>query len=183
MTLPFYISYAALWALVVFQTLILLGLVREYARRREPLPLTHSLPFDDHLKGQSIPAFAANDVFGAPVDDFSIIGERTALLFVSPNCSTCSATLDELDALETKSEGRVVIVCSGTRDDCRDLSVKYGLDATVVVDADSAISDSFGVNGTPTAVIVSDTGEIESYGHPMRSADLEQLFRSPEVSR
>jgi peroxiredoxin len=181
MTAPFYVSYAALWALVAFQTLILLGLVREYARRTEPPTLTDALPFDDHLRGQPVPEFSALDVSGAPVDESSLIGQRTALLFVSPDCPTCSATLDELEALERKSKGRVLIVCRATDEDCRNLSLMYGFDATVVVDADGAISTSFGVNGMPTAVIVSETGEVETYGHPMRSTELEELFLSEGV--
>lgn len=119
MTAPFYVSYAALWALVVFQTLVLLGLVRGYARRTELPSVTHPLPFDDHLTGQRVPEFSAHDVSGAPVDESSVIGQRTALLFVAPDCPTCSTTLGELEALQEKVEGRVIIVCRATEGDCR----------------------------------------------------------------
>lgn len=178
MTTPFYVSYAALWVIVVFHTLLLLGLVRGYARGTELPAPTPPLQFDDYLRGQPVPEFSAHDVSGAEVDESSLIGQRTALLFVSPDCPTCSATLDELEALELKSEGRVVIVCRAADEDCRVLSSTYGLGTTVVVDADGAITRRFGVNGTPTAVIVSENGTVERYGHPMRGRELEELIGS-----
>jgi peroxiredoxin len=177
----FYASYVVLWLLVGFQTLILLGLVRQYARGTEPPTLSHDLPFDDRLTGRPIPRFSAQDVSGTQIDDATLTGLRTAILFVAPDCQSCSATLDELQALELKVDGRVVLVCRATQIGCRELSAKYGFDGTVVVDPDGAISALFGVNGTPTAVIVSDRGMVETYGHPMRGADIEALFAESGV--
>lgn len=177
MTGPFYISYAALWIVVTFQTLVLLGLLRSHARASESSHM-HEPQFDDSLRGTRIPAFTARDVSGAVVDESLIIGRRTALLFVSPTCSTCSATLEELQALEQKSNGGVLVVCQAASADCLALSTRYGIDASVIVDADREISQLLGVNGAPTAVIVSESGIIESYGHPMRGPDLENLLVS-----
>lgn len=182
MTLPFYISYVALWLVVAFQTLLLLGLVREHATHSESWPPINPLPIDGDLTGEPLPEFSAFDTSGMRFDRSSIVGQRTALLFVSPNCEACSASLEEMQALRTKTDGRVIVVCRAADEECQELGARYGFDSSVLVDADGAVSRQFGVNGTPLAVLVGEDGRIETYGSPMRGGDLEQLVTSTAPS-
>ena len=59
---------------------------------------------------------------------------------------------------------------------CQELAQMFDLNLTVVVDDDGKLTELFGVNGTPTAVMITPNGRVASYGHPMRGADLERLF-------
>jgi peroxiredoxin len=174
MTVPFYLSYVALWLIVAFQSLILLGLVRAHAAHRDDWADLPSL--EDDLTGQLVPDFSAIEIGGTPIDQTAVVGQRTALLFVSPRCRTCATTLDELRALQTKSEGRVIVICRASQEECQELVSMYGFDSPVVVDADGAVSSRFGVNGTPVAVLVAKDGHIETHGSPMRSGELKQLI-------
>jgi peroxiredoxin len=174
-TAGFYISYAALWALVIFQSLVLLGVVRTiYRANTRPVPQTPPSS-NGQLIGQPLPKFDALDVFGAPIDDSSLVGRLSALLFVAPDCSTCIASLDEVDALKLKANGSVVVVCRAGQDECRKLSETYGLEVPVIVDEDRRISELFGVQVTPTAVLVGRSGRIQTYGHPMHADEFAEL--------
>ena len=175
MTVSFYISYAALWALVVFQSLVLLGVVRTiYRANARPVPPTSPVT-NGQLVGQPLPKFTALDVFGSPVDDSSLAGRLSALLFVSPDCSTCMASLDEVEALKLKTSGSVVVVCRAGQGECKELSEAYGLEVPVIVDEDRRVSELFGVQVTPTAVLVGRSGRIQTYGHPMHADEFAEL--------
>lgn len=181
MTVTFYLSYALLWTLVIFQSLVVLGLVRVVYRAERDEPTIGPRPGNGQLIGQQAPGFRAVDVFGAPIDNSTLAGQTAALLFVSPDCSTCAPTLEELEALKLKANGTVMIFCRAGRDECRRLVETYGLSTRVVVDDDLAVSDLFGVNVTPTAVLVTGDGRVQKYGHPMRSEELEQLMASDRL--
>lgn len=172
----FYASYAALWALVVLQGLIALGSVRAIYRLGGGVGLD-TLPLSEARRaGEPVPEFAALDLDGRLIDEHALTGHRSALLFVSPDCSSCSATLNELGALMLKVDGRVIVVCRAGRTECRRLAEKYGIDVPVVVDEDRSLSEVFGVSFTPTAVLVGSSGVVDTYGHPLRGDDLERLW-------
>lgn len=171
MSIPFYLSYAALWILVIAQSLILLGVVRMVYQ------LQHTGTPDGQLeRGREAPQFSTVDLAGAPISSADFAGRTTALLFVSPACPSCAATLAEMDALRYKAEGNVVVVCRSERGDCAHLVERYGLDVPALADKDDRISRLFGVSSNPTAVLIDAQGRIQSYGQPMRGEELEAMF-------
>jgi peroxiredoxin len=174
MNLPFYLSYAALWALVVFETLVVIGLVKTHGRGhdvgyREPGPA-------GNLTGEKAPDFEAEDVSGSMIRGGLLLGRTSALLFVSPDCSTCTVTLLELEALKAKTDGNVVVFCRADRDTCTKLAHEYDLSVPVIPDPTHTISDLFRVTASPTAVIVTADGHIGSRGHPMSAEDVERFM-------
>jgi peroxiredoxin len=175
LTSIFYSSYAALWLLVIFQSLVLLGLVRTvYRANTRPVP-DAAPEGNGYLIGQPAPKFSAVDISGSPIDETSLADRLTALLFVSPDCSTCTATLDEVEALRSKTKGNVIVVCRGTHDECSRLGELYSLEVPVIVDGEEKVAEVFDVHVTPTAVLVGRNGRIQTYGHPMRGEELEEL--------
>ncbi len=180
MSTPFYLSYGALWVLVVVLTLVVLGLVHAiYSRAAEARGVGELISRDTaSLAGSIVPNFAGVDLSGNPIDITTFFGSRTALLFVSPNCSTCAPTLRELEALKSKVNGSVIIFCHGERESCGALVQSYGLTSPVVVDHDNSISELFGVRVTPTAVLIAADGRIENYGYPLHPAEFEKLITS-----
>lgn len=180
MSLPFYLSYAALWALVVFQTLVVIGLVKTHGRvddvgYREPGPA-------GNLTGEKAPDFEAEDVFGTMIRGSLLLGRTSALLFVSPDCSTCTVTLLELEALKAKTDGNVVVFCRADRESCTKLAREYDLSVPVIPDPTRTVSDLFRVTASPTAVIVTADGYIGPRGHPMSAEDVEH-FMAEQVER
>jgi peroxiredoxin len=164
-TAGFYVSYIALWILVVFQAFVIVGLVRSVYRNAQRLP--RGIAADEGLRsGEPAPEFFATDIHGHTIGTADLEGRQTALLFVSPSCSGCAVTLQELEALRQKAGGHVVVVCQGDDAACRELSDRYRVSDPFVVDADRAISESFRVSGIPTAALVDDHARIVTYGHP-----------------
>jgi peroxiredoxin len=174
MSLPFYLSYAALWALVVFQTLVVIGLVKTHGRGHE---LGYHEPGPaGNLTGEKAPDFEAEDVFGTMWRGGLLLGRTSALLFVSPECSTCTVTLLELEALKAKTDGNVIVICRADRDSCTELAREYDLSVPVIPDGTHTISDLFRVTASPTAVIVTADGHIGPRGHPMSAGDIERFM-------
>jgi peroxiredoxin len=179
MSAPFYLSYGALWLLVVVLTLIVLGLVHAMYSRADEEEGGEPLNRDTvRLAGSTVPDFTAVDLSGNRIDKTNLVGSRTALLFVSANCSTCAPTLRELEALKSKMNGSVIVFCHGERESCGALVEAYSLTSPVVVDDDNSISELFGVRVTPTAVLIGADGRIESYGYPLHPAEFEKLLAS-----
>ena len=170
MTVVFVMSLAALWAIVLFQTFLSLGVVRTLYAASESEKLEGG---DTGLAGQPAPPFIAEALDGSRITNADLAGRHAALLFVSPDCTTCGVTLAELDALRTKVDGTVVVMCRSDRDRCAELATTYGLTVPIVVDADYEYSQLFAVAGAPTAVLIRPDGTIETYGRPMSPQDLQ----------
>lgn len=173
MTTAFYTSYAVLWFLVVFQSLVLLGLARTvYHATAEPGPEGSPVQ-DGRLIGEPAPSFTAPDVTGGSIDREYLLGRSSALLFVTPDCTSCMATLDEVEALRAKVEGNLIVVCRANAEDCAQLRETYRLESVpVIIDKDLEVSRLFDVHVAPTAVLVGANGRIQTYGQPMRGEEL-----------
>ncbi len=174
---PFYFSYAALWILVIFQSLILLGLVRMVAQLQQTRA-TASLS-----EGQEAPPFNAVSLSGASINSKDFVGRLTALLFISPNCQSCAETLNgDMDYLLYKSQGNVIVICRAGREDCARLAEPYKLNMPIVADEDDRISRLYAVSSVPMAVIINANNRIQSYGQPKRGEELEEMFeKAPEA--
>lgn len=179
MSAGFWISYGLLWVLVVFSTLLLLGVINSGLGRTGEAP---GGPADSshHLGpvGTPAPAVAGIDINGTPFAISDWTGRRTALLWVSPECLSCKLTLPELSALHHKVNGNLIVVCSSARGRCAQLAEEYGLTVPVLADEDGNIGKEFGVDIAPTAVIIASDGVIEAVGHPLSGGDLDRLISS-----
>ncbi len=174
MSTPFYLSYAALWILVLLQSLILLGLVRLVAQLQQDGVAAGSRD-GGMTPGQAAPAFSTVDLAGAPIASMSFTGRLTALLFVSPTCPACTTTLHALHALRDKANGNVIVICRAERDECIRLAAAHQLTMPVVADDDDHISRLYGISSVPTAVLINAHHQIQSYGQPMRE-ELAEVF-------
>ena len=165
----FVVSYVGLWIVVVVQTLILLGVTRSlYELRNE-------FAEEPTMKGRRVPKFSTTDLWGQPLSSDSILGSPTALLFVSPDCSTCTVTLAELKPLVNDVKRSLVVVCGGPGDECRQLALDYGLTVPVIADEDDELKRLFAISGTPIALRINAYGVIESHGEPARGELWEEL--------
>jgi thiol-disulfide isomerase/thioredoxin len=101
------------------------------------------------------------DLMGEEVSLAALQGRKTLLLFWSPECGFCQQMLPGLKELEANPPAdapKILIVSEGTEEDNRQM----GLRSPVVLDHEYAVEDAFGVEGTPSGVLVDEEGRIAS---------------------
>jgi peroxiredoxin len=175
MNVPYVTSYVVLWVLVLFQGLMIVALARAVYRLESiggPLDRGEGVG----LRSRPAPEFEAVAADGTTVRSDELRGRRWALLFVSPSCPACLATLDELQALKSKVNDNVIVVNRAPLEESRQLARTYGLDVPVVPDEFATIGDLFTITRHPMAVLVNEEYRIESQGEPKRGAELEAIF-------
>ena len=191
MSAPFVLSYVLLWVVVILQSLLLLGTVRaihslrqvDHGHDHDPLAAAElETPDAERLVGQEIPSFTAVDISGGRFAAEQLLGRSTVVLFVSPNCSSCMLTLEELAAVGKKTNGNVLVVCGEREENCRHLAQDYQLTVPVIVDEDDSIRQLFDVSGAPTAVLLNPNNRVVSYGHPVRGGELQQLMNGDSAA-
>ncbi len=173
MSAPFLVSYVSLWILVAFQALILVGLVVALQRLQRTLPAQGAGGGIGLPQGSEVPDFRARDVAGLSLSSKDLLGRLTALLFVSPSCSSCHTTLEDMTALDHKARGNVIVISRGTKAEVADLASTYAL-RRAVPDPDGEIANLFGITRVPMAVLVDRSGHVQSYGHPFSAAEFER---------
>jgi len=181
----FIISYAALWGIVAFETLILrqvvtaaLSIKRRNSRsdgRRQPLGLPVGAPAPD---------------FSGPLVNTSgtltagrLKGRPTGLLFVSP----VEAVVPGYPTLVTfathtlwhKLEGHMYFICSGNEQDCERIASAIDVACgekhrAMVVDEEGRIARAFQVATTPMAVELDEDLRIIQYGYPKLPKEADQ---------
>lgn len=171
-SIPFYLSYAALWIVVVLQSLILLGVVRiVYQLQQTGTTAGHKgLYF-----GEEAPAFSAVDLSGKLLRSTDFAGRLRVLLFVSPSCPACMESLEDMEYLHHKAQGNVIVICRAGHEDCTRLAEQYGLSIPIVADEDDHLSRLYGISSVPTAVLINANDHVQSYGQPPRE-ELEGMF-------
>ena len=88
-------------------------------------------------------------------------GSPTLLLFWNPGCGFCQMMLDDLKTWEANrphGAPQLLVVSTGSLEINRGM----GLRAPVVLDEEFRTGSAFGVNGTPSAVLVDANGRIAS---------------------
>lgn len=107
--------------------------------------------------GQAAPALRRPDLAGNVIDLATLRGAPTLMLFWSPGCSHCQEVLPEIKAFEqVPGHTRTVIVSRGPIA----LNQEAGFVSPLVLDDDEAIAKSFGVSGTPAALVLDAGGRV-----------------------
>jgi thiol-disulfide isomerase/thioredoxin len=111
--------------------------------------------------GEAVPEVRLSDLKGGEVSLADLGGEETLLLFWSPGCGYCQKMLPDLKRLEAdRAAGapEIVVVSEGTEEE----NSRMGLRSAVLLDNEYAVEEAFGVEGTPSAVLVDGQGRIAS---------------------
>lgn len=111
--------------------------------------------------GQPAPALSLPDLTGATVNLADRRGENTLVLFWNPSCGFCQKMLPDIKAWEASrpfGSPELLVVSTGSVADNEAL----GFRATVVLDQDFSMGQAFGVQGTPSAVLVDADGRVAS---------------------
>ncbi len=171
MSTLFWVSFGALWAIVVLQAGVLLEVVRRLAA--EPATAPAPTTADALAPGALAPDFTAHLVEnGKRFDSVSLRGRRVLLAFVSPGCQACEDTFALTQETAARLDARLVVVCGGERPACRDLLTRHVPNEASLWDADGSIAKRFGVAGTPLAVVLDEQGRVVKYGRPEIARDV-----------
>ena len=111
--------------------------------------------------GTSVPEFRLDDIRGNPIGPDSFRGKRTLAVFWSPTCPHCNAMMDDLrdwDKTRTESDPNLIVFSDGDKDAHANLE----LNAPIVLDAGYKTAETIGMFGTPSAVMLDESGKVIS---------------------
>jgi len=112
-------------------------------------------------RGEPMPPLALPDLDGATVDLAGLRGSRTLILFWSPSCGYCQQMLDDLKRWERDrppNAPELLIVSSGSSEENR----KQGFGSRVLLDPGFSAQSILGAGGTPSAVLINESGIVDS---------------------
>jgi hypothetical protein len=171
-------GFAAIWALVMIQTVVLLGVLRQTARlRAEMYAAMPEVTRHDRLAGGTFVEFEAPELAtGAMVRSTELRGAPAALLFLTAEGSGALAEwlLDTIAGVRHKGEGRLFVLCDGSDVACSELSRLVGPDVSVLLDREGRIRGRFLVTTTPAAVLLDSEARVAQYGMPEHVPDWEE---------
>lgn len=178
MSFGFYSTYLGLWILVILQSLVLLGLLRQMLELKQRVSELRADGGTRYLRlGSRAPDFSATEVrSGKRIRRTDLLGHKSILLFLSPSCQTCDDLATEIHGIYHKADGRLLAVCQGGREECLRFLQSHGVNIPVLLDPENEISESFRIDGTPMAVLLDDEVRVRSYGYPKKGEDLEKIF-------
>ncbi len=155
---------------MLIMAVLLVGMVRLVSERRDegdPQQLQENA---------RVPEFAVRAESGDTFSNQSLLGKTSGLLFVSPDCPTCMATIGALEVINSRVEHPLIVVCRSSRGKCESIVESLRDRFPVVIDNDEGPSRKFGITNNPTAVMMSDVGTILRYGHPLQKEELDDIL-------
>ncbi len=169
----FYVSYAALWLIVAFQTIVLLEVVRRLATGQIANEAVPPGSADLLRTGTPAPLFEALDLRTKAVVRSEVLqGKPAILVFVAPGCQACHLVSDEITGFGRDPGVQVAAICHGTSSECYEFAEEYLSTIPVLLDEAGSITDQFHVSGTPTAVMLDKKGRVLRYGVPQSAVRL-----------
>ena len=175
MSTAFYISYGALWVLVLVLGILLLLVYRHFGMmtlgtmegvQRDGLPVGEKAP---SIYGVA-PA-GAERVWEPPSDRPSV------LIFASPDCEPCSVVLPAANRLSSmrSADLQVLAVVPGPVESAARTAEQYKLEFGCIAEDGSGAFDKYRVRVTPFAFVVGSDGLVRAKGlcsDPMMLRDL-----------
>lgn len=111
--------------------------------------------------GEYLPEFSLNDIEGNEITASDVRGKKTVAVFWSPSCPHCASMMNDLKAWDESrgpSDPSLIVFSDGSLDEHKSLN----LASPVVMDAGYKTAAKLGMFGTPSAVVLDETGRIIS---------------------
>jgi hypothetical protein len=170
----FWISYAAVWVLLLAVSGGLLVLFR-FSMRAYRMQ-TQSEGADDRVKNgpelnASAPALELQDMAG---DVVSLGRPRSAaqlILFAKSTCARCRTAIELLRPFTSEHPGlETIVVCGGSREVIADCASMVGSPLKAVADIEGKGAAAWGVSRMPFGVVLDSSGVVRSRGDPTETA-------------
>lgn len=171
----------ALWVVQLFQTLVTVGLVRQFKSLQDSLN-DRGMGRSELAVGSLAPSFSLQDVRlgrSAGLDPLRLKGQ--VLLFVSPSCSFCIDIVQNLHRIPDRALSRLVSVCMGFEADCRRLARRVPVGIPLLGDATRTVARQYGITTVPAVVVVTPLGKVRGYAHPASWEDVKSLLEDPSI--
>ncbi|MDQ3986050.1 MAG: TlpA family protein disulfide reductase [Actinomycetota bacterium] len=185
MSTAFYVSYAALWVLVIVQGMLLLLVYRHFGMMT--LGTMEGVQRDGLGIGDTAPS-----IYGASSDGSETVwesrGDRPALVvFAATDCEPCSVVMPVVDRVARARSGslRVLTVVPGPADSVQSAVAQYGLSSDCLGEDGSGVFDAYRVRVTPFAFVIGEDGVVRAKGlcsDPLMLRDLLAAGGLDEVS-
>ena len=173
-------SYIALWAVVLFQGVVIFLLLRQLGVMY--LGTAQGVARDGLPVGRSAPEFTVQDVQGRQLSLADFRGTSLLLIFGSANCAPCRALIPDLNvfAEERRSELDVLFLCQSEPEAARRFVAETGVRVPVAVQPDDTLADAYKARVTPFAFLIDGEGVIRAKGLANNREHLELLLRMAE---
>ncbi len=111
--------------------------------------------------GETVPEFSLSDINGEVIDSTYFKGKQTLVAFWSLTCPFCTSMMEELKTWnKTKGKDSPDLILFSEGD--KVAHQEFGLDSPIILDEGYKTASSFGMFGTPSAVLVNEDGKIVS---------------------
>ncbi len=181
MSVPLLPAFLLLWAVVLFEGLIILGLLRTLRELQVAVEggrIPQRLPVGSHA-----PHFAGADLrTGAGIDSSDLAGRELVILFLSDACPFCRRLADGTRQVPVEPGQTRVAVCHGGTREARAFADLLATDIAVLADPDGTVLSSFSISATPAVVVVDETGRVSGSGGPHHSGELATLIATARDS-
>lgn len=175
MNAAFLTSYAALWILVLLETIVVVVVVRQIGIMhlrfggRGAMALSAGPPI-----GGRAPSFAGRDTTGKLIESPWQMGRSSLLVFVSPGCGACLEVIPSIRAIRRADRRRtdIVLISSESGDSSEDYARKSL--CPVIVGAD--LIAAYSVDATPYAIAIDGEGVVRAKGIVNQIEHLESLL-------
>jgi methylamine dehydrogenase accessory protein MauD len=169
MSLPWLISYVALWLVVLALGFLLIGTLRALGLLRWRLDqfeaTTPSRLGRNGLKpGKKAPGFSLPGATGGEVALHDFAGRKVLLVFMQPGCGPCNGITPELNRLQEEGELQILVVQNGDFETIRKWADEHRPRFPVAVQERLSLSKRYEVFATPFAFLIDVRGVIASRG-------------------
>jgi methylamine dehydrogenase accessory protein MauD len=163
------IANLALWAVVLFLGVLLLGALRAVALLRwQVAQLEATMPTrvgrNGLRPGKKAPEFTLPCTPTGEVTMQHYAGRKLLLAFMQPGCGPCHGIVPELNRLHDVGEVQVLVIHNGTAEAVRHWIKQNRPQFPVAVQDHFGLSKRYGVFATPFAFLIDERGVISSRG-------------------
>jgi thiol-disulfide isomerase/thioredoxin len=177
MSTLFYVSYVALWLLILSEGVLIFLLYRHFGLMA--LGTLEGVQRDGLPVGEVAPAVSGVTAEGMTRTWTPEQGYRNLLVFASPNCGPCAAVMPAVNRLAAATNGHriaVTAIVAGGPEDAADLARKFAVPYPCLAEDGSGAADRYRVRVTPFAFVIGEDGRILAKGLCSDAARLRDLL-------
>ncbi len=178
----FYVSYVAMWVLLIAEGILLLLVYRHFGLAA--LGTAEGVERDGLAIGEVAPAIRGVTAQGVSIELVPQPGSLYLLMFVSPTCAPCAEILPSIHQLTiTSNQIEVVLIVDGSRERVVQLIDKFHPpeSVTCLAEAEAGTYHGYSVRVTPFAFMVAKDGRIRAKGLCNTTGRLRRLLASVGV--
>ena len=172
------VSYIALWAIVLFQGVVIFVLLRQLGVIY--LGTAQGVANDGLAVGTEAPDFSVRGLNGEPLSLASFRGTPLMLIFGSPTCAPCRGLIPDLNAFaqDRAEELRVLFLSRSDDESARRFASEQNIEVPVAAHPDEDLPNKYEARVTPFGFLVDDDGVIRAKGLTNNREHLELLLRN-----